>query len=99
MGKKLTRTSKSRIRSSLRRYLWLRSIERCAALKRDNYSCQKCGVKQSKAVGREVSVEVHHLLGSGIDAIVDLIMDKFLCDPSLLQTLCKECHAKETHKA
>ena len=98
MGKKLPITPNSRIRSALRQ-VWLRSRERYAALKRDGHACQVCGAKESKALGREVKVEVHHLHGSGIDEVVELIRQRLLCDPSLLQTLCKECHAKETHKA
>ena len=62
MGKKLPYTPNSRIKSALRQ-LWLRSRERALTLQRDQYTCQSCGVKQSRKKGFEVSVEVHHLNG------------------------------------
>ena len=96
MGKRSERTTKSQIRSALRN-LWLRSRERVAALKRDGYRCQGCGVKQSRAKGKEVYVEVHHVSGvTNWDAIFDAIYEHLLCHPDELQTLCKACHdAKE----
>ena len=36
MGKRLPYTPRSKIRNILRRYIWLRSRERAAALKREN---------------------------------------------------------------
>lgn len=88
-------TPRSAVRSALRR-LWLRSRERAAALKRDKYTCTKCGVKQSKAKGREVKVEVHHTEGiCNWDLMIDYIFRHLLCDPALLETECKGCHAKE----
>lgn len=85
-------TSKARIRSALRQ-LWLRSAERNAALKRDGYCCQECGVKQSKKKGFEQKVEVHHLEGIDVwDEIIILIQEKLLCHPDKLITLCPDCH-------
>ena len=52
MGKKLPTTPRSRVRSALRK-LWLSSRERSAALKREEYCCEVCSVKQSTAKGRE----------------------------------------------
>ena len=97
MPKRSPRTPRSQIRSALRR-LWLRSRERASALKRDGYSCQECGKKQSKAKGREVFVEVHHLEDNMIDHITDLIAMYLLCHPDGLQCLCKGCHQSETEK-
>lgn len=94
MGKKLTYTPNSRIRSAIRT-IWLRSRERAAALRRDGYCCQKCHIKQSKAKGREVAVEVHHVHGIIWDDIIQLIRDRVLQSPDRLQTLCKSCHEKE----
>ena len=58
--------------------------------------CRKCGAKQSKAKGREVAVEVHHIDGitrwAEIEATIRLYL---LVDPEYLQTLCKSCHDKE----
>lgn len=92
-SRRLPHTPTSQIRSALRK-LWLRSRERVAALKRDGYSCQCCGVKQSKAKGREVAVEVHHTRGVRWDEIFRTIRAELLADPVLLQTVCVECHKK-----
>lgn len=92
MGKKLPYTPNSQIRSALRR-LWLRSRERQAALKRDKYTCQMCGDKQSKAKGRELAVEVHHLDGiEHWDEVIHYIRRYLLVDPDKLKTLCHACH-------
>lgn len=94
MGKKLPYTPNSRIRAALRR-LFLRSRERAAALKRDGYTC-KCGVKQSRAKGREVYVEVHHKKGClNWDELFKVIREYLLCDPEFLETLCEKCHKEE----
>jgi 5-methylcytosine-specific restriction endonuclease McrA len=96
MGKKMPYTPNSQIRSALRK-LFLRSRERAAAMKRDLYSCQKCGVKQSRAKGREVYVEVHHLEGVlNWEELFKCVREYLLCDPKLLQVLCEKCHEKET---
>ena len=66
-------------------------------MKASGYSCNRCGVKQSKAKGREQKLEVHHARDGGIgnwEAIIDLIFSEILCDPSLLEVLCPECHRK-----
>jgi predicted HNH restriction endonuclease len=92
MGKRLPYTPNSRIRSVLRQ-LFLRSRERAAALKRDKYTCRCCSVKQSKAKGKEVKVEVHHLAGvCNWDALFESVRRYLLCDPELLATLCEKCH-------
>ena len=94
--KKSPNTTNSQIRSALRR-LFLRSRERGSAIKRDKYTCQKCGAKQSRAKGREVYVEVHHRHGVvNWYALFDAVRMFLLCDPIMLETLCKECHAEET---
>jgi len=62
------------------------------------YCCNKCGIKQSKAKGREVKVEVHHKEGIlNWEEIYEAIRKNLLCDPDLLEVLCKECHASETY--
>ena len=94
MGKKLSYTPRSRIRGVLRQ-LWLRSRERAAALKRDNYTCQGCHTKQSTAKGREFKVQVHHKSGiANWEALINAVYEHLLCDPENLETLCKECHDK-----
>jgi len=97
MGRRLSGTPRSRVRSALRQ-LWLRSRERAAALKRDGYCCQRCGVRQSKAAGREVAVTVHHLAGVNWDGLIDLVFERLLVHPDRLQTLCQDCHEKETKR-
>lgn len=99
MGKRLPGTPRSRVRNSLRQ-LWLRSRERAAAIRRDQYTCQSCGRKQSKAVGREFKVEVHHRHGIGNwEAAIDAVYENILCNPEHLETLCPECHDSETRVA
>jgi len=91
-------TTDSQIKSALRK-MWLHSRERATALKDAEYCCNKCGIKQSKAKGREVKVEVHHKEGIlNWEEIYEAIRKNLLCDPDLLEVLCKECHAKETYK-
>ena|SRR3990167_11358017 len=92
MGKRLPYTPNSRIRSVLRQ-LFLRSRERAAALKRDKYSCQRCKVKQSRAKGKEVYVEIHHKKNVlNWDELFESIRKYLLCNPELLETLCEKCH-------
>jgi len=92
MAKKLPYTPNNKIKSALRQ-LWLRSRERAAAIKRDEYRCQRCGGKQSKAKGREFKVEVHHKEGvENWQELYNSIRKNLLVDPEHLETLCKECH-------
>jgi predicted HNH restriction endonuclease len=88
-----------RVRAALRN-LWLRSSERASALKRDGYSCRQCGIKQSRAKGKEVSVQVHHLEGiMDWDRIIDGVLNSGLfCGVDGLQTLCRDCHKKLKEK-
>ena len=95
MGRKLPYTPNSRIKSALRQ-LWLRSRERAAAIKRDNYSCCRCGVKQSRKKGFEQKVEVHHKDGvENWEQIYKVIRKHLLVNEAELETLCKECHKKD----
>ena len=95
MGKRLSYTPRSKIRAALRR-LWLHSRERQAAIKRDNYSCVECGVKQSRAKGKEVYVEVHHKSGVGNwSELIKAVYEHLLCSADDLETLCKECHRQK----
>ena len=98
MGKKLPITPRSKLRSALRS-AWLRSRERQAALKRDRYTCQRCGVKQSRARGREVFVNVHHLKPIDWDELLQLIYDSgLMVGPEGLITLCVACHEREENE-
>lgn len=95
MSRRKPTTPRSQVRSALRR-LWLRSRERQAALKRDCYTCQECGQKQSKAKGRELSVEVDHLDGIEWENILDYIYRHLLVSPDRLETVCKADHIIRT---
>ena len=95
MGNRLPTTPRSYVRKVLRQ-LFARSRERAAALKREKYTCERCGVKQSRARGREVYIEVHHRNGINWENIIDLIIERILPDPADLEVLCVECHKKET---
>jgi hypothetical protein len=98
MPKKLPYTPNSRIRSALR-MLFLRSRERASAIKRDKYSCCKCGAKQSKAQGREVKVEIHHIEGvCNWDKLFEAVRTYLLCEPDKLKTLCVKCHQESEAK-
>ena len=74
----------------------MRSRERQAALKRDNYSCVECGIKQSRAKGKEVFVEVDHINGIIWEKILDYIFRHLLVPPEQLETVCKEHHKQRT---
>ena len=76
--------------------MFVRSIERREATKRAHYSCNNCGVKQSKAKGKEQNIVVHHKRGiAAWDEVVKLIRENILCDPRNLEVLCPDCHAEK----
>ena len=87
-------TPRSQIISAIRR-LWLRSRERAEVCKRQKYTCQHCGAKQSKAKGREVKIEVHHMDGIDWKGIAEIIRGRVLSRPERLEVLCKPCHKAE----
>jgi predicted HNH restriction endonuclease len=95
MSKRLLSTPKSQIRAALRQ-LFLKSRERASAIKRDGYSCQVCGAKQSRAKGKEVFVEVHHRHGiKNWEWMTDAIK-MYLLNEADMETLCKKCHEEKT---
>ena len=93
MSRRKPYTPSSQIRSALRR-VFLRSRERARTLKEQNYTCQCCGAKQSKAKGREKSVEVHHVDGVNWAGLIDLVRERLLAGE--LECLCIDCHKAET---
>jgi DNA-binding Xre family transcriptional regulator len=94
-SRKAEGTPRGKVRAALRQ-LFLRSRERAAALKAAGNCCESCGIKQSKAKGREVSIEVHHKQGvTNWEALIDMVYAELLCPPDMLQTLCKSCHSKQ----
>jgi predicted HNH restriction endonuclease len=96
MSKRKTSTPRSKVRAALRQ-LWLRSRERAAACQAESYTCEECNIKQSKAKGKEVAIEVHHIDGIDWDFLIDEVFRVLLVNPDRLQVLCKDCHSKITH--
>ena len=95
MAKKLATTPRSQVRAAIRK-LWLRSRERAATLKRDEYCCTHCGIKQSRRKDYEQKVEVHHVNAiQQWDKVIDYIYRHILVDPAYLETICPECYKKE----
>lgn len=92
--KNLEKTPRYIIKRGLR-LIWMRSRERSAALKRDNYTCVKCNKKQTMAKGKEFKVQVHHKEGIDWEDLIDLVTERLLQDPSRLETQCKGCHKDE----
>jgi len=96
MGHKQPNTPRSQVKHCLRQLI-LRSRERSAALKKTGYCCTDCGVKQSKAKGKEVAIQVHHdpPLEDQWAKVVDLIME-LLASPQF--PVCLDCHASRHGK-
>ena len=93
----MTKTPRSQIYGALRQ-LWMRSRERAECMKINKYTCERCGIKQSKKKGMEVKVNVHHRKGvTNWQKIIDMLREELLCNPELLEVLCVDCHKKE-HK-
>jgi predicted HNH restriction endonuclease len=92
VSKKKIDTPRYKIRAALR-LLWLRSRERASILKLYGYRCKECNIKQSKAKGKEVKIEVHHEPEINWDGLIDLIIERLLKVPQF--PLCKECHKKK----
>ena len=92
MGRKLLTTPRGRIKAAIRR-VWLSSRERSKALKDSGYRCNRCDIKQSKAKGKEVALNVHHKNRIDWDGVVDLIIERVLAGE--LEVLCIPCHDDE----
>ena len=94
MSRKKPITTSSQIRSALRQ-LFLRSRERAKCIKDANGTCS-CGKKQSKAKGREVKINVHHVHGIDWDGLIDLVRERLLSGE--MEVKCVDCHAEEHGK-
>ena len=88
-------TPRTRVKGMLRQ-LFLKSNERAAALKRDNYTCVKCGKKQSIKKGHELKINVHHKQGIHWEQLIELIYQELLCSSDMLEVLCVDCHSCES---
>lgn len=73
-----------KIRRSIPYMKWIRSV-----FQRDNYACQKCGVRSGQ--GKAVHLQAHH-----IKSFADYPELRFDLDNGL--TLCYECHGGEHKK-
>ena len=94
MGRRLPYTPNGKIKAALR-MLSMRSRERAAAMKAQNYTCQGCGAKQSRAKGKEVYVEAHHKQGIlNWDELYKAIRKYLLVAPEHWEILCHPCHEK-----
>lgn len=92
------RTPRSRIRAALRQ-LFLRSRERAACLKKYQYHCNICNVKQSMKKDNVIKVQVHHKSNiNNWDKIIDEIQ-RDLLNLDDMECLCESCHKKETDGA
>lgn len=98
MGKRSISTPRSKVRQALRQ-LSLRCRERSDAMKREKYTCERCGTKQSKAKGREVAVEAHHRHGLiEWEKLIDEVYRVLLVPSAQWEILCVKCHDEETQK-
>jgi len=71
---------------SLRNSEWKHWRE--AVFKRDNYTCQKCGLRSGN--GKAVYLEPHHIVS--VKDCVDMNFMELIYDIENGLTLCKECH-------
>ncbi len=91
---------RKRIRMSFNWKIWRERI-----FERDNYTCQDCGIKGKKGLGRRVKLEAHHRFETfsklldkyDIKSVEDADNCKELWDIDNGITLCKDCH-KKVHK-
>ena len=95
MGKKLPYTPKSKIAGWIRRG-WTQSRERAKVIKEAKYTCGQCGRKQSRAKGKEVKIEVHHIDKINWENVIRIVREEVLDKPQ--EVLCKDCHRLETDK-
>lgn len=93
MPKKSPSTPTFRITSKLT-MMFTQSRERAAAVKRTGNCCERCGVKGSRAKGREVKIHVHHKTPIDMKKLVDTVRRLLLVSPDELEVLCRDCHVK-----
>lgn len=72
-----------KIRNSMEFKLW-----REAVFKRDNYTCQKCGIKNEKGLGKTVYLHPHHIKQFSVYPELRFEVNNGI-------TYCEKCH-KET---
>jgi 5-methylcytosine-specific restriction endonuclease McrA len=58
---------------------------RDAVFRRDNYTCQRCGVRGHKGLGRRVVLHAHHIKPFALYPELRLVVSNGL-------TLCRDCH-------
>jgi len=82
------------IRGLLEMKIWVRFC-----MKRDNFTCQKCGRKRCR--GDRVILDVHHIISfketiikNNVKTLDEAVKCKELWDPNNGKTICRECHNK-----
>lgn len=66
---------------------------------RDNFTCQDCGIRNRKGLGKTIILEVHHIKEfnkiikeNNIKTLEDALLCEELWNINNGRTLCKECH-------
>ena len=74
--------------------------------KRDDFTCQMCGIRSKKGLGKSITLNAHHikpfkdiLEDNNIKNIYDAYDCKELWDMNNLITLCNKCHKKIHYKS
>lgn len=59
-------------------------------VKRDNFTCQKCGSKSGKNYDDKIFIEAHHLIP--VRQLIKTKFEKYIYDIRNGITLCMNCH-------
>lgn len=85
------------VNKQVRKYLFVREWTK-KVMERDKYTCQTCGIRNCKGLGKTVKLEAHHkkelhkLIGNM--SFKEAIKLKELYDIENGITLCRKCHKK-----
>lgn len=87
----MARSWRPKLISALR-MIWLRSQERGDAIRSTDRRCVSCGVRESKAKGKEAKITVHHVKRPDWERIVRVIKEELFSDIQWLWPICPDCH-------